>query len=85
VIIRPTRSDDPTGGRRLTRRLAVLLPICLAIGLAVGVPLAVIADDWRPALVVPLALAAVAGTIAAAIEDGRVDRDVNDGPRDGGG
>lgn len=85
MITRPTRSDDPTGGRGLTRRLAVVLPIALVIGLVIGVPIAVYVGDWRPALAVPLALAAVVGTIAAAVEDGRVNRDVNDGPGDDGG
>ncbi|WP_217915382.1 hypothetical protein [Miltoncostaea marina] len=73
----PAPSDDPTGGRRLTRRLARLIPVCLAAGLVVGVPLSLWADDWRPAVAVPLALAALAGTVAAAIEDGRVQRGVD--------
>ncbi|MEQ8834375.1 MAG: hypothetical protein RIB67_07995 [Miltoncostaeaceae bacterium] len=45
-------------------------------GLVVGVPLAFLAGDWRPAVMVPAALMAVAGTIAAAVEDGRVQRRV---------
>jgi hypothetical protein len=69
-------SDDPTGGRGLTRRLKVVLPIALVAGLAVGIPVAVLLSDWRPAVVIPLAAAAVAGTIVAAIEDGRVQRRV---------
>ncbi len=43
----------------------------------VGIPVAVLLSDWRPAVVIPLAAAAVAGTIVAAIEDGRVQRRVN--------
>ena len=34
-------SDDPTGGRSLTRRLKRVLPIAFVIGLVVGIPLAV--------------------------------------------
>jgi hypothetical protein len=70
-------SDDPTGGRGLTRRLKVVLPIALLAGLAVGIPVAVLLSDWRPAVVIPLAAAAVAGTVVAAIEDGRVQRRVD--------
>ena len=72
-------SDDPSGGRALTRRLARVLPVALAAGLAIGIPLAVLAGDWRPAVAVPLGLAALAGTLAAAIEDGRVQRRVEAG------
>jgi len=70
-------SDDPTGGRRLTARLKRVLPIAFAVGLAIGIPVAILASDWRPAIVIPLGLAALAGTIAAAIEDGRVQRRVD--------
>ena len=35
----PAPSDDPGGGRALTRRLRRALPIALAVGLAAGVPL----------------------------------------------
>ena len=73
----PAPSDDPTGGRRLTRRLLRLVPVCLAVGLVIGVPLSIIVDDWRPAVAIPLALAALAGTVAAAIEDGRVQKGVD--------
>ena len=69
-------SDDPTGGRALTRRLTRVLPIAFVAGLAVGIPVAVILSDWRPAIVIPLGIAALAGTVAAAIEDGRVQRRV---------
>lgn len=72
----PPETDDPTGGRPLTRRLARILPLALVAGLVVGVPLAFLAGDWRPAVMVPAALMAVAGTIAAAVEDGRVQRRV---------
>jgi len=70
-------SDDPTGGRSLTRRLKVVLPIAFAIGLAIGIPVAVLVSDWRPAVAIPLGAAALAGTVAAAIEDGRVQRRVD--------
>lgn len=73
----PPESDDPTGGRPLTRRLARVLPVALVAGLVVGVPLAFLAGDWRPAVMVPAGLMAVAGTIAAAIEDGRVQRRID--------
>ncbi len=69
-------SDDPTGGSSLTRRLRIVLPVAFVAGLAVGVPVAVLLSDWRPAIVIPLGIAALAGTIAAAIEDGRVQRRV---------
>lgn len=70
-------SDDPTGGRGLTRRLKVVLPIAFAIGLVIGIPVAVLVSDWRPGIVIPLGLAALAGTIVAAMEDGRVQRRVD--------
>ncbi len=70
-------SDDPTGGRALTRRLKVVLPVALVAGLAVGIPVAVLLSDWRPAVVIPLVVAALAGTVVAAIEDGRVQRRVD--------
>lgn len=70
-------SDDPTGGRYLTRRLKIVLPVALVVGLAVGIPLAVVLGDWRPAVAIPLGAAALAGTVAAAIEDGRVQRRVD--------
>ena len=76
------RTDDPTGGRGLTRRLKVVVPIALLVGLAIGIPLAVLASDWRPAVAVPLGLAALAGTVTAAVEDGRVQRRVDAGRRD---
>jgi hypothetical protein len=74
----PGPVDDPTGGRGLTRRLAVLLPVAALVGLAIGIPLAVALGEWRLAIIVPLGLAALAGTIAAAIEDGRVQRRIDD-------
>ncbi len=80
---RPARSDDPTGGRRLTHRLMRVLPACVVAGLVIGVPLAILAGDWRPAVAIPFALAALGGTIAAAVEDGRVQRDIDaDRPKD---
>ena len=69
--------DDPTGGRDLTRRLWRVLPAALVVGLAVGVPLAVWAGDWQLAVVIALFSAAIAGFVAAAIEDGRVQRRID--------
>ena len=70
-------SDDPTGGRGLTQRLKVVLPIAFAVGLAIGIPVAILVSDWRPAIVIPLGVAALAGTVVAAMEDGRVQRRVD--------
>lgn len=70
-------SDDPTGGRGLTRRLKVVLPIAFAVGLVIGIPVAILLSDWRPAIVIPLGAAALAGTVVAAMEDGRVQRRVD--------
>jgi hypothetical protein len=70
-------SDDPTGGSGLTRRLKRVLPIAFAIGLVIGIPVAVLLDDWRPGVVIPLGAAALAGTVVAAMEDGRVQRRVD--------
>ena len=77
MALLPAPSDDPTGGRTLTRRLARALPVALVVGLAAGVPLAFLASDWRPAVALPLGLAALVGTLLAAIEDGRVQRRVD--------
>lgn len=74
---RHVTSDDPGGGRDLTRRLAKVVPAALAIGLVIGVPLAVVLGEWRLGVIIPLSLAALAGTIAAAVEDGRVQRRVD--------
>lgn len=53
------------------------MPVALVIGLAIGVPLAVVLGEWRLGVMIPLVPAAVAGTIAAAMEDGRVQRRVD--------
>ena len=76
---RPSRapSDDPTGGSGLTHRLLIVLPICLVAGLVIGIPVAFAVGDYRPAVAIPLGIAAIAGTIVAAMEDGRVQRRVN--------
>jgi hypothetical protein len=70
-------SDDPSGGRRLSRRLAIALPIAAVAGLLIGIPLAVLAGEWRLAPLVCLGAVAVVGTVLAAIEDGRVQRRVD--------
>ena len=66
--------DDPSGGRDLSRRLAIALPIAALIGLAIGIPLGFAGDDWRIALPCVLGLPAVVGTFLAILEDGRVGR-----------
>ncbi|MEW6583272.1 MAG: hypothetical protein AB1416_10990 [Actinomycetota bacterium] len=70
-------SDDPTGGRRLTRRLAIALPIAAAIGLAGGILWAVAAGEWRIAPLVAFGVAMLTGAVLAAVEDGRVQRRVS--------
>jgi uncharacterized protein (DUF58 family) len=69
-------SDDPTGGRRLTHRLAIALPLAFLVGLAAGVPLAVWTGAWQLAPLVAFGAAAAVGVVLAAIEDGRVQRRV---------
>lgn len=70
--------DDPSGGRGLSRRLAIALPIAALIGLAIGIPLAFAGDDWRIAIPCVLGLPAVVGTFLAILEDGRVQRGFDD-------
>jgi hypothetical protein len=70
-------TDDPSGGRKLSRRLAIALPLALVVGLAIGVPLAIWTDAWQLAPLVAFGLAAVVGMVLAAIEDGRVQRRVD--------
>ena len=70
--------DDPTGGRSLSRRLAIALPICLTAGLALGIPLAVAGGDWRIVIPCVLAPVAIVGTLLAILEDGRVQRQVDE-------
>jgi hypothetical protein len=67
---------DPSGAR-LTRRLALVLPIAAAIGAIIGLPFAIAMSDWRPVPALAALAAAMAGTIAAAIEDGRVQRRID--------
>jgi Flp pilus assembly protein TadB len=74
-----SRTDDPSGGAGLTRRLKRWLPIAFGAGLAVGIVLAVLSGEWRVALMTALGVAAVTGVILAAVEDGRVNRWVNRG------
>jgi hypothetical protein len=73
--------DDPTGGRTLSRRLAIALPACAIAGLALGIPLAIAGGDWR--IVIPCILApmAIVGTFLAILEDGRVQRNVDETTR----
>ena len=70
-------TDDPSGGRRLSHRLAIALPVSVVVGLAIGVPLAVWTGAWELAPLIAFGLAAVVGTVLAAIEDGRVQRRVD--------
>jgi hypothetical protein len=69
-------SDDPSGGRRLSRRLAIALPVSFVVGLAIGVPLAIVAGAWPLAPLIAVGLAALVGGVLAAVEDGRVQRRV---------
>ncbi len=69
--------DDPTGGRRLNRRLAVILPVAAVLGAIVGLPFAIALSDWRPILAGAAVAVALAGTLAAAVEDGRVQRRID--------
>jgi hypothetical protein len=73
--------DDPTGGRTLSRRLAVALPVCAIAGLALGIPLAIVAGDWRVVIPCVLVPAAIVGTFLAILEDGRVQRQVDEATR----
>jgi hypothetical protein len=75
--------DDPTGGRRLNRRLAVVLPAAAIVGAIIGLPFAIALSDWRPIVAVAAIAVALAGTLAAAMEDGRVQRRI-DAARDPG-
>jgi hypothetical protein len=70
-------TDDPSGGRKLSRRLAIALPAAAIVGLAIGVPLAVWTGAWELAPLIAFGLAAVVGMVLAAIEDGRVQRRVD--------
>jgi hypothetical protein len=70
--------DDPTGGRSLSHRLAIALPLCLIAGLAVGIPLAIAGGDWRTVIPCVLAPMAIVGTFLAILEDGRVQRQVDE-------
>lgn len=69
--------DDPSGGRPLNRRLRRWLPLGVLIGIVLGIPLAVAADDWRADVWSALVAFAVAGVLAAAVEDGRVQRRID--------
>ena len=69
--------DDPSGGRRLNRRLAVVLPVAAIVGAILGLPFAIVFSDWRPILAGAALAVALAGTVAAAVEDGRVQRRID--------
>ena len=64
--------DEPTGGRRRNRRLAVILPIAALVGAVVGLPFAIAVSDWRPIVALAALAVALTGTAAAAFEDGRM-------------
>jgi hypothetical protein len=80
---RPLATDDPSGAR-LTRRLAVALPVAALIGAIVGLPFAIAMSDWRPIPALAALAAAMAGTIVAAVEDGRVQRRIDRARHDPG-
>ncbi|MDX6556546.1 MAG: hypothetical protein QOD86_2741 [Miltoncostaeaceae bacterium] len=62
---------------RLGRRLAAVLPIAAAIGAVIGLPFAIAMSDWRPIVALAALAAALAGTVAAAVDDGRVGRRID--------
>lgn len=70
-------TDDPTGGRGLTRRLAVGLPVAAFVGLLVGIPVAVAVGDWRVVVSCVAAAVVVVGLALAITEDGRVQRRID--------
>jgi hypothetical protein len=69
--------DDPSAGRRLNRRLAVVLPVAAVVGAIIGLPFAIALSDWRPIVAAAAVAVALAGTVAAAMEDGRVQRRID--------
>ncbi len=69
--------DDPSGGRRLNRRLAIVLPVAAIVGAILGLPIAIVLSDWRPILAGAALAVALAGILAAAVEDGRVQRRID--------
>ena len=69
--------DDPSGGRRLNRRLAVILPFAALVGAIIGLPFGIVSSDWRPIVAAAAIAVALAGTVAAAVEDGRVQRRID--------
>jgi hypothetical protein len=68
--------DDPEGGRRLTRALLRWLPVAALAGALLGIPLALLGDDWRAVPTAAAVAVAITGGILAAVEDGRVQRDL---------
>lgn len=74
---RRPREDDPTGGRRLTRRLARWLPVAAVAGAAAGIAVALAGGGWGTVPLLAGAAVALTGTILAAVEDGRVQRRVD--------
>ena len=71
------RTDDPTGGARLTRRLLVWLPVAALLGFTAGAAGAVATGEWRLAVIGAGLAIAVTGGVLAAVEDGRVQRRVD--------
>ncbi|MCC6830557.1 MAG: hypothetical protein IT200_04355 [Thermoleophilia bacterium] len=74
---RRIREDDPTGGRWLTRRLARWLPVAAVVGALAGVVIALAGGGWGTVPLMAIAAVALAGTVLAALEDGRVQRRID--------
>lgn len=74
----PPPSTEDRSGRRLDRRLLVAVPAGAILGAVAGVVVVALTGGWAPILLLAAAGAATAGTIAAAIEDGRVQREIDE-------
>jgi uncharacterized membrane protein len=72
-----SRSDDPTGGAGLTRRLVTWLPVAAVVGAVLGGIAAYAFGEWRLAVSGAALAVALTGAVLAAVEDGRVQRRVD--------
>lgn len=76
--------DDPTGGRRLTRRMVRWLPPAALIGMAAGIVLVVLGAPWSVIVLLAGAAVVMTGSVLAALEDGAVQRRIDRIGRSGG-